>query len=100
MATKPFTWTTIHGDIYDAYLRLATKPNCWVRLAKLRPLVEQLFGHSQDEIAAALLEMDKAQEACLAPDSNRKTHTDADRENAVRHGRNGEDKHLVGIWED
>lgn len=100
MATKPFTWTTIHGDIYEAYLSLSTKSNDWVPLRNLRPLVEQQFGHSQDAIAAALLEMGAAEEAQLVPDSNRKVLTEADHANALRYGRSDDARHLVAIWED
>lgn len=80
--------------IRAAYLDLSVKPQDWVRLAKLRPM---LNGAGKDEVDGALLKMVRGGTVHLAPDSNRKVLTDADHAAAVRVG--SEDKHLMAIEE-
>jgi hypothetical protein len=80
--------------IRTAYQRLSVKPQDWVRLAKLRP---QLNGAEKAEVDEVLLSMTRTGLVHLAPDSDRKALTDADRDAAIRIGK--EDKHLVAIEE-
>ena len=80
--------------IRAAYQELSTKPQDWVRLAKLRP---KLNGAGKDEVDQTLLAMTRSGLVHLAPDSDRKSLTEADRAAAVRIGK--EDKHLVAIEE-
>ncbi|WP_216209206.1 hypothetical protein [Amycolatopsis aidingensis] len=78
--------------IRAAYRELSTKPQDWVRLAKLRP---RLDGTAKDEVDQVLLAMTRTGLVHLAPDSNRKTLTEADHAAAVRIG--SEQKHLLAI---
>jgi hypothetical protein len=80
--------------IRGAYRELSVKPQDWVRLAKLRP---RLDGADQDEVDRVLLAMTRTGLVHLAPSSNRKGLTDADRDAALSIG--GEAKHLVAIEE-
>lgn len=80
--------------IRAAYRDLSVKPQDWVRLAKLRP---RLDGADRDEVDKVLLAMIRTGLVHLAPDSNRKALTDADRDAAIRIG--GQDKHLLAIEE-
>jgi hypothetical protein len=80
--------------IRKEYHELSVKPQDWVRLAKLRP---RLNGADKDEVDRVLLAMTRTGLVHLAPDSNNKTLTDADRTAAIRIGK--EDKHLVAIEE-
>ena len=80
--------------IRAAYQELSTKPQDWVRLAKLRP---KLNGAGKDEVDQTLLAMTRSGLVHLAPDSNRKVLTDADHAAAVRIGK--ESKHLIAIEE-
>jgi hypothetical protein len=84
----------LESRIRSAYQALAVKPQDWVRLAKLRP---RLNGTGRDEVDKTLLAMTMTGYVHLAPDSNRKSLTDADRDAAIRIGT--EDKHLVAIEE-
>lgn len=83
--------TTTETQIRTAYEILATKPADWVRLAQLRPLVEA----DQDDYETTLLAMTLTGNVHLAPDSNRKAHTLADRTHAIRIGT--EDHMLLAI---
>jgi hypothetical protein len=80
--------------IRKAYLDLSVKPQDWIRLARIRPM---LNGADKSEVDDVLLKMMKTGTIHLAPDSNRKMLTEVDRESAVRIG--GEDKHLIAIEE-
>ncbi|MEU4739157.1 hypothetical protein AB0G02_01675 [Actinosynnema sp. NPDC023658] len=80
--------------IRAAYVDLSTKPQDWVRLANLR---SRLNGAGKEEVDGVLLEMARTGDVHLAPDSNRKTLTDADHTAAIRIG--PEDKHLIVIEE-
>jgi hypothetical protein len=84
----------LESMIREAYDALSTKPQDWVRLAKLRP---KLNGAEKGEVDQVLLTMAKTGVVHLAPDSDRKSLTDADRAAAIRIGK--EDKHLVAIEE-
>lgn len=80
--------------IRAAYDELKTKPQDWVRLARLRP---KLGGASKAEVDEKLVAMTRTGLVHLAPDSDRKALTDDDRKAAIRIG--NEDKHLVAIEE-
>lgn len=80
--------------IRAAYGELSVKAQDWVRLAKLR---QKLDGAEKSEVDQVLLAMTRTGFVHLAPDSDRKTLTDADRAAAIRIGK--EDKHLVAIEE-
>jgi hypothetical protein len=82
----------LETSIRDAYATLAREPRDWVRLADLRPL---LNGASRDDVDGVLKDMSRGRRAQLAPDSNRKTLTEADRAAAVEIG--GEDNHLISV---
>lgn len=80
--------------IREVYLDLSAGPQDWIRLARIRPM---LNGADKSEVDEVLLKMMKTGTVHLAPDSNRKVLTDADREAAIRVG--GEDQHLIAIEE-
>ncbi|ALG06193.1 hypothetical protein [Kibdelosporangium phytohabitans] len=80
--------------IRAVYFDLAVKPQEWIRLARIRPMLD---GEDKSDVDKALLKMMKEGKAYLAPDSNRKVLTEADHEAAVSVG--GEDKHLIAIEE-
>ena len=82
----------VETHIRKAYATLARQPKDWVRLADLRQL---LNGAAREDVDGVLKDMSRARRAHLAPDSNRKTLTDADHAAAVRIG--GEDNHLIVI---
>lgn len=82
----------LESTIRDAYAELAVKPQDWVRLSKLR---EKLGNPDKAEMDRILLAMARTGLVHLAPCSNRKAHTDADRAAALRIG--SEDKHLIAI---
>lgn len=79
--------------IRAAYQELKKKPQDWVRLADLRP---RLSGADRNDVDRVLLVM-TTDGLTLAPDSDRRAVTDADRAAAIRIG--SEDKHLVAIEE-
>jgi len=80
---------TTADAIAAAYLDLADGDQDWIRLAKLRPLVDA----SHADVTETLLEMVRTGYVHLVPDSNRKALTEADHAAAIRIG--DEDKHLV-----
>ncbi|GHF98297.1 MULTISPECIES: hypothetical protein [Amycolatopsis] len=80
--------------IRKAYRDLSDRPGEHVRLAQLRP---KLNGADKDEVDQMLVEMLKTGLVDLAPDSDRRGLTDADRAAAIRIGM--EDKHFVAIEE-
>jgi hypothetical protein len=84
----------LESSIHRAYGELATEPQDWVRLAKLRP---RLDGVDRDEVDRALRAMAKTGLVHLAPSSNRKGLTDDDHAAAIRVG--VVDNHLVAIEE-
>ncbi|GAB3497432.1 hypothetical protein [Amycolatopsis cihanbeyliensis] len=84
----------LESRIRAVYRELSMKPRDWVRLARLRP---KLNGADQEEVDRVLLAMTRTGLVHLAPDSNRKTLTEADHAAAIRIG--SEYKHLVAIEE-
>ena len=80
--------------IREAYDSVARKTQDWVPLRTLRPLIKA----EQADFDKALIALIRAEAAVLAPDSNRKALTDADRSAAIRVG--GEDKHLLAFQAD
>jgi hypothetical protein len=89
--------------IYETYQDMAASEQDWVRLAKLRPVVEQrMLDTGEVELhnmrglfTQAALGLIKTGDVHLAPDSNTKALTTEDDVNAVRVG--GEDKHLLAV---
>lgn len=86
--------TTTQDAIAAAYLELSAKDQDWVRLAKLRPLVQA----NRADVDAELLALARTGLVHLAPDSNRKALTDTDHAAAIRVG--SQDKHLIAIEND
>jgi hypothetical protein len=87
---------SISGGLEDlirrVYLELSGRPQDWVRLAHLRP---KLNGAAKDEVDQVLLAMARTGRVHLAPDSDRRGLTDADRGAAIRSA--GEDNHFLAI---
>jgi hypothetical protein len=83
--------------ITAAYEDLCQKPQDWVRLAKLRPMLsaDPRDWPAQDE---ALIAMVRTGSVHLAPDSNRKVLTDLDHDAALWMA--GEANHLLLIEDD
>jgi hypothetical protein len=77
-----------------AYRKLAAKPGDWVRLAKLRPLLD---GASAEDIDGVLKTLGRKQEVTLAPNPNGKEVTPDDRAAAVLIG--GDENHVISIEE-
>lgn len=84
----------LESQIRTEYRELRRKPQDWVRLADLRA---RLNGADRDTVDRVLLAMTKTRRVHLAPDSDQRAVTDADRAAAIRIG--SEDKHLVAIEE-
>ncbi|MFI9575735.1 hypothetical protein ACIG5D_30285 [Microbispora rosea] len=78
--------------IRKAYAQLADRPNAWVSLTRLRPL---LGDAPRDEVDAALCHMIGLPDVRLVPWENQKTLTQADREAAVVIG--DQPKHRIWI---
>lgn len=78
--------------IRRVYKELSGRPQDWVRLAQLRP---KLNGAAKDEVDQTLLAMARTGRVHLAPDSDRRGLTDADRGAAIRVA--GEDNHFLAI---
>ncbi|GAB3479638.1 hypothetical protein [Amycolatopsis cihanbeyliensis] len=85
----------LESRLLDAYTELASKPQDWIRLVRLR---EALGNPDHAELDQLLLSMTRTGLVHLAPDSNRKTLTDADHTAAIRIG--SEHKHLIAIEPD
>jgi hypothetical protein len=85
----------VESGILAAYRELSVKQQDWVRLSKLRA---QLSHLDRGEVDRVLLTMIRTGHAHLAPDSNRKAHTEADHTAAMRIGT--QDKHLLAIETD
>ncbi|TDP94985.1 hypothetical protein [Labedaea rhizosphaerae] len=84
----------LESMIRGAYRELATRPQDWVRLAKLRP---KLDGAERSEVDDTLFSMTKTGLVHLAPSANRRALTDDDHKAAIRI--NGEENHLLAIEE-
>ncbi|WP_182900301.1 hypothetical protein [Microbispora sp. H10830] len=82
----------IETMIRKAYAQLADKPNAWVSLTRLRPL---LGDAPRDEVDAAFRRMIGLPDVRLVPESNQKMLTDEDRSAAVVIG--DQAKHLILI---
>ncbi|MEU8175856.1 hypothetical protein AB0C14_23500 [Microbispora hainanensis] len=78
--------------IRKAYAQLADRPNAWVSLTQLRPL---LGDTPRDKVDAALRHMIGLPDVRLVPESNQKMLTDEDRGAAVVIG--DQAKHLILI---
>jgi hypothetical protein len=82
----------VDGRIRATYVELATEPEAWVNLNRVRTALADL---SRDDVDQALLRLDLQPQVYLIPESNQKTLTDAERAASIRIG--GEDKHLLSI---
>ncbi|WP_432925077.1 hypothetical protein ACQPZZ_31545 [Microbispora sp. CA-135349] len=82
----------VETRIRKAYAQLAGKPNAWVSLTHLRPL---LADAPRDEVDATLRRMIGLPDVRLVPESNQKMLTDEDRSAAVVIG--DQAKHLILI---
>lgn len=85
----------VWAEVLDAYRELRSKPQGWVRLARLRELLGYL---DWGDVCGVLVETVRTGRVHLSPDSSRRTLTAADHEAAVRVG--GEDHHLLAIETD
>ncbi|MFI0417950.1 hypothetical protein [Spongiactinospora sp. 9N601] len=79
-------------SIKDAYWRLARRPQDWVLLTRIRPLLGDV---PRDEVDETLREMGRLPEVHLVPRADQKSLSDEDREAAVLIG--GQSKHLLAI---
>ena len=82
---------TTEAQIRTAYEALATRRNDWVRLADVRALVHA----DHDDVTNTVLAMTRTGLVHIAPDSDRRAITAADRAAAITLGR--EDNHLLVI---
>ncbi len=82
----------LESRIRAAYDKLTDRPGEFTRLVGLRA---ELDGFGRDDVDRVLLAMSRTGLVHLASDSNRKAHTDEDREAAIQIGT--EAKHLVAI---
>jgi hypothetical protein len=85
---------SLESLIREAYQDLLDPAQDWVRLARLRPRIDDVDRAEVDDL---LLKMIKTGLVHFAPDSNTKALTEVDHEAAIRVG--GEDKHLMAIEE-
>jgi hypothetical protein len=83
---------SLEDRIRAAYTELAPRPEAWVSLARLRPLLGDV---PRAEVDAALVRMERLPDVDLVPESNQKTLTAGDREAAVIIGNQA--KHLLWI---
>lgn len=94
--TEPYGTPHASGDvetrIRKAYAQLATEPNAWVSLARLRPL---LGDAPRAEVDATLRRMIGMPDVRIVPWENQKTLTQADHDAAVVIG--DEPKHMILI---
>lgn len=84
----------LRDAIVVAYLELCVDNQDWIRLARIRPLVNA----PREMVDAELLAMMRGGSVHLAPDSNRKVLTEEDHAAAIRFG--NEDHHLLAIEDD
>jgi hypothetical protein len=84
-------YNSIQDEIVAAYDDLSRKPQDWVRLAKLRPMLSS-DPAAQNEMLLAMVQTGYVH---LAPDSNRKVLTQDDHDAALWVG--GEANHLLAI---
>lgn len=81
-------------QVIAAYLELCETEQDWIRLARIRPLVDA----PREEVDKALIELMYTGLVHLSPDSNTKVLTNADHEAAIRVG--GEDLHILCVEEE
>lgn len=86
------TAAEVEQKIRQVYDELATEPQDWVRIARIRARLDGIGRAEQDK---ALLQMMSTGFVHLAPESNTKVLTPEDREGALRVG--SEDLHLIAI---
>jgi hypothetical protein len=84
----------VADQIIAAYLELCEDPQDWIRLARIRPLVNA----PRKDVDKTLVELMYTGLVHLAPESNTKTHKPEDREAAIRVG--GENLHILCIEEE
>jgi hypothetical protein len=82
----------LEARIRKAYGALAPRAGAYIMLAKLRAA---LGGVSKTKVDAALVQMDRAPDVHLIPESNQKVLTPEERAAAVSIG--NQDKHLIAI---
>ncbi|MEU8038375.1 hypothetical protein [Streptosporangium sp. NPDC049078] len=82
----------VEQRIRAAYRELATKPDAWVSLTKLRPLLGEVPRATVDE---TLIRMNRMKDVNIVPESNQKMLSKQDREAAVTIGE--QEKHLLWI---
>jgi len=92
LTADALTADEVEARIRAAYRELAAGPGEWVRLSRLRPLLDDIPRGQVDE---ALRRMNRTLAVTVAPDEDQKALTDADREAAVRIG--VQDKHLLRV---
>jgi hypothetical protein len=91
-AAVPQANSDLETRIRAAYRSLAPEPNAWVLLTDLRPLLDDV---SKAEFDAALVELNRAPDVTLTPETNKKSLSAADKAAAVEIGR--QKKHLIAI---
>ncbi|MEV0994622.1 hypothetical protein [Nonomuraea sp. NPDC050202] len=85
------TFTDTEIQIASEITALAT-PGRWSSLTEIR---QHLTRWTRPEVDTTLRLMERLEDVCIAPESNQKTLTLADREAAVEIG--GQAKHLIWI---
>ncbi|WP_405086546.1 hypothetical protein [Microbispora sp. NBC_01389] len=83
----------VETRIRKAYAQLADKPNAWVSLTRLRPL---LGDATRDKVDAALRQMIAQPDVRIVPWENQKTLTQSDRDAAVIIGDQPKHRILIG----
>ncbi|MFF5109773.1 hypothetical protein [Streptosporangium sp. NPDC000509] len=82
----------VEQRIRAAYRELAAKPDAWVSLTKLRPLLGEVPRATVDE---TLIEMNRMNDVNIVPDDDQKMLSKEDRDAAVTIGE--QEKHLLWI---
>ncbi|MEU3166248.1 hypothetical protein [Streptosporangium sp. NPDC006930] len=82
----------VEQRIRAAYRELAAKPDAWVSLTKLRPLLGEVPRATVDE---TLIQMNRMKDVNIAPDDDQKMLSKEDRDAAVTIGE--QEKHLLWI---
>jgi len=96
LAEAPTTMTSTAPDVEQriraAYRELATKPDAWVSLTRLRPLLGEVPRATVDE---TLVRMNRMKDVNIVPEANQKMLSKEDRDAAVTIGE--QEKHLLWI---
>ncbi|MEV4526463.1 hypothetical protein [Streptosporangium sp. NPDC049304] len=82
----------VEQRIRAAYRELATRPDAWVSLTKLRPLLGEVPRVTVDE---TLIRMNRMPDVNIVPEANQKALSKEDRDAAVTIGE--QEKHLLWI---